>query len=85
MENNHSTSRTREILADDVSNLKRDISQLAQDMKSHADAHLAATRELINGKIHAMRENLSHRPLTLLFAGFILGYLFAGRRRGTSE
>jgi hypothetical protein len=81
MENNHVTAQTRDALVKDVANLKRDVSQIAQDVRAHADAHIEATKQLVNEKLEAMRENVSHRPLTILFVGFVLGYLFAGRRK----
>ncbi len=80
MENN-STSHTREALVKDISALKRDVVQVAQDVKHHAEAHVDATKQHINKKVQAARDAMSAQPLALIGIGFLLGFILASRRR----
>jgi hypothetical protein len=72
---------TSEVLAKDLANLKSDVAQIATDVKHHAKAHVDTTRQLINEKIQLARDAATARPLALLGAGFLLGFLVALRLR----
>jgi ElaB/YqjD/DUF883 family membrane-anchored ribosome-binding protein len=80
MENN-STNSTREALVNDISNLKRDVTQVAQDVKDHAGAHVEATKQRINDKVQAVRDAAAARPLLVLGIGFLIGFILGVRRR----
>jgi chaperonin GroEL (HSP60 family) len=76
-----STSDTRETLVKDVNQLKQDATRIAQDVKAHANAHVDETKRRLNDALNAVQARLAERPLLLLGVGFVLGYVFAGRRR----
>lgn len=75
------TEQTSEVLAKDLTNLKKDVSQIASDMRQHAKAHVDTTKELINEKIKLAREAAAARPLAIFGVGFLVGFLFALRCR----
>ena len=75
------TAETSEALVKDVQALKEDLNRIASDLKHHAGAHVEATRQLLNEKVKLAKEAAAARPLLILGAGFILGYLFARRGR----
>ena len=75
------TAETSEALTKDVEALKQDLGRIAADLKHHATAHVDATRQLLNEKVRVAKEAAAARPLMILGAGFLLGYLFARRSR----
>ena len=78
---NHSTSDTRKALLEDVDQLKRSATQIAQDVRDHASAHVDETKERVSDLFEAAKENLTTHPLTLLGIGFGVGLLFGLRLR----
>jgi hypothetical protein len=78
MENN-TPADTSEALSKDLATLKRDVTQIATDVKHHATAHVDATRQLVAEKIKIAREAAAARPLAILGVGFLLGFLFGLR------
>jgi hypothetical protein len=78
---NSSTEKTGEVLGKDLTNLKKDVAQIAADVKQHGRAHVEATKELINEKIKLAREAAAARPLAIFGVGFLIGFLFALRCR----
>ena len=83
MENN--TTETRQALVDDVGKLKDQASQIAQDVKAHANAHVDEAQKRFTEAMSALRHEVSTRPLAILGAGIVLGYLFGVRRRRRSS
>jgi hypothetical protein len=75
------TENTGEVLAKDLTNLKKDVAQIAADVKHHAKAHVDTTRQLINEKIKLAREAAAARPLAIFGVGFLCGFVFAMRHR----
>jgi ElaB/YqjD/DUF883 family membrane-anchored ribosome-binding protein len=78
---NHSTENIRETLVNDVNALKRDVAQLAEDMKSHAQTYVTTTKQRIQEKVESAQDALSSRPLAVLTAVFVLGFLCGLRSR----
>jgi ElaB/YqjD/DUF883 family membrane-anchored ribosome-binding protein len=78
---NHSTESLRDTLTHDVNVLKRDVAQLAQDVKTHAETYVASTRDRLQEKVQSTRDALSERPLLVLTAVFVLGYILGHRGR----
>ena len=76
---NHKPSETREILRKDVNRLKDNVSQVIQDIRNHAAAHVDETKQRVNNVVAATRENVMAHPMSLVGAGFALG-LFLGLR-----
>ncbi len=72
---------TSETLIKDLNALKKDVNQLAADVKHQAGAHVDATRQMVVDKIQLAREAAAARPLFILGTGFLLGFLFALRVR----
>ena len=80
MENN-STDQTREALATDIANLKRDVAQIATDVKQHAGAQVEATKSHINQKVQSFKDYATERPLAVFGVGFLVGFIVALRLR----
>jgi ElaB/YqjD/DUF883 family membrane-anchored ribosome-binding protein len=78
---NHSVEKTRKALFEDVDKLKRSASQVAQDVRDHASAHVGETKQRVNDTILTLRENLTTRPLALIGLGVGLGLLLGFRFR----
>ena len=78
---NHTTSKTREALFQDVDKLKRDAVQVAQDVRNHATAHVDETKQRVTHAIQTARETLTTHPLTLLGIGFGIGLILGVRIR----
>ncbi len=74
-------AQTRETLIQDVDKLKRDAVQVAQDVRSHASAHVDETKQRVTDTYLTIRENLTTHPLALLGFGFALGLIFGFRFR----
>jgi ElaB/YqjD/DUF883 family membrane-anchored ribosome-binding protein len=81
MENNNSTTDTREALVKDVAKLKQDATQIAQDVKAHAQAHVDKTKKRFNDAVGNAQATLAAHPLAILATGLVLGYIFGARRR----
>jgi len=71
------TTQTRDALIHDIDKLKNNASQVAQDLRNHASAHLDERRH----QIESVRDNLVARPFTLLGIGFGVGLLLGLRLR----
>ncbi len=80
MQTNGTLSRTREIILDDVSALKKDAVKIATDVKDRAQAHVDETRQKWNDSLKLARETATAHPLALLGIGIALGFLIARRR-----
>ena len=78
---NKSTTETGEALTKDLTALKQDVTQIAEDLKFHAGAHAKATRERVQEKIKAAREAAAARPFAILGVGFLVGFVFGLRCR----
>jgi ElaB/YqjD/DUF883 family membrane-anchored ribosome-binding protein len=81
MENNNSTTETRDALVKDVAQLKQDAAQIAQDVKAHANAHVDQTKKRFNDALSNAKATIAARPLAILATGIVLGYIFGARRR----
>ena len=88
MENHISSNLTRETLVKDVNKLKdnalqfkENAIQVAQDVKSHATAHVNDTKQRFSDTFVTTREYMVAHPLSLLGAGFVVGLLFGLRLR----
>lgn len=79
MENN-STTNTREALLKDLDLLKKNASQVVQDVKDHANARVTETRQHVTGAIGQAREKTRAHPLAILSVGLVIGFIL-GRRR----
>jgi hypothetical protein len=75
------TAETSEALMKDIEKLKEDLARIAADLKDHAGAHVDATRQLLAERLRVAKEAAAARPLLILGAGFLLGFLFARRLR----
>jgi ElaB/YqjD/DUF883 family membrane-anchored ribosome-binding protein len=85
---NHLTSQTRQTLVKDIGKLKDNALQLkenavqvAQDVKSHATAHVTDTKQRLVDTVVTTREYFTAHPLSLLGAGFVVGLIFGLRIR----
>jgi len=81
MENNDSTTETHEALVKDVAKLKKDATQIAQDVKAHANAHVDKTKKRFNEAVSNAQSTAAAHPFAILAAGVVLGYIFGARRR----
>jgi hypothetical protein len=78
---NHSTAETRETLVRDLSNLKRDVTQIANDVREHSGAHVDAAKKHLADQVQSLRDAVSRQPLVLLGTGILIGFFLASRRR----
>ena len=78
---NHTISKTRQILRHDVDKLKRNAVQVAQDVRDHAAAHVDETQQRVNDTYLILQENLTTHSLSLLGIGFVIGVLVGFRFR----
>ena len=77
---NH-TKKTRQALVHDVAELKRNATQVAQDVREHASAHVDATKQRVSDTFLTVKESVTSHPFSLLGIGFVLGFLFGFRFR----
>jgi hypothetical protein len=77
------TAATGDALVQDVSRLKKDVTQLTADAKAHGKAHVDAAQERFNKALAAAQAQLAAHPVAILGVGLLLGYIFGrrGRRR----
>ena len=68
-------------LKDDTSQLKTDAVQIAQDVRSHANAHVDEARQRVTDTISAVRQTFAAHPLYLISTVFAIGLLFGARFR----
>jgi hypothetical protein len=76
---NLTTSKTREVLLQDVGKLKRDAVRVAQDVQDHATAHVDETKQKVTDTILTVRDTLTTHPISLLGVGFAVGLLVGFR------
>ncbi len=79
MEN--TTTETAEAIANDVSRLKKDVTQLTADAKAHGQAHVANVRQRVNNAVATTQAQLAAHPFAILGFGLVLGFIFGRRRR----
>ena len=76
---NHSSSETRDVLVKDVNELKKNVVQVAQDVRQHASAHVDETKQRVKETVKNFQDSLGPHPVMLLGLGFALGFLFGLR------
>ena len=70
---------TGETLANDIQTLKKDVAQIAYDLKGHAGAHVDTARQFLTDHVQSARDMAGDKPLAVLAIGFLLGFVFALR------
>jgi ElaB/YqjD/DUF883 family membrane-anchored ribosome-binding protein len=78
---NHTTTSTREALAKDVDTLKTTATQVVQDVKDHASAHVDQAKQRVTDTIQSAQDRLTENPWTLLGIGFGIGVIVGLRLR----
>ena len=80
MENSGTVASTREALARDVNDLRRDANQIVQDVRDHTNAQVEAAKQRVDDALSSARSYASAHVLTVLAAGIVIGFLFGARR-----
>jgi ElaB/YqjD/DUF883 family membrane-anchored ribosome-binding protein len=75
------TEATAAALTEDVSRLKKNVTQLGADAKAHGQAHIDAAQERLYKAVKAAKAQLAAQPLAILGVGIVLGYFFGRRGR----
>ena len=78
--NNNAITTTRETLIDDAETLKRDVGQVAQDVRKHANSHVDFVRNKASDSLQRISDYVRENPLCVVGAAFALG-LFVGFTR----
>lgn len=82
MTNQHDKiSDTRQALVDDAVELKRNVGQIAQDVKEHATAHVDFVKDRANDSYQRACDHARENPLHLIAAAFFFGLVIGFTRR----